>query len=242
MYHTDLAYIHDRGFGEFSRTAASGLLKLFENHGIHQGRVVDLGCGSGIWAKALSESGYQIHGIDISQAMIEFAKERVPEGSFEVGSIYSASFPSCQAVTAIGECLSYLEKGENRQDPVPLFLKIFDSLTPGGLFVFDALAPGQLSPSERIRNFHTGEDWAILIEKREQERILTREITLFRKINVHYRRSEETHRLSLRSPERMRRMLEECGFEVIRLYSYGEISLQEGHYAFLATKPVGLQC
>ena len=52
-YDTDLAYVHDQGFGGFARASAPGLLTLLHDAGIRDGRIVDLGCGSGVWAREL---------------------------------------------------------------------------------------------------------------------------------------------------------------------------------------------
>ena len=76
-YQNDLAYIHDTGFGGFARGSAPGLLSLFRQSGITEGVVVDLGCGSGLWARALADSGYEVIGVDISPAMIELARQPV---------------------------------------------------------------------------------------------------------------------------------------------------------------------
>jgi hypothetical protein len=59
-YENDLAYIHDRGFSEQARRAAPHLVRLLQQSGIREGLVVDLGCGSGVWAKALVDAGYQV--------------------------------------------------------------------------------------------------------------------------------------------------------------------------------------
>ena len=56
-YQADLAYIHDTGFGKFARGSAPGLLSLFRQNAISEGVVVDLGCGSGIWARDLHGKG-----------------------------------------------------------------------------------------------------------------------------------------------------------------------------------------
>ncbi|MFY9574661.1 MAG: class I SAM-dependent methyltransferase, partial [Blastocatellia bacterium] len=61
-YKDDLAYIHDTGFGDFARTAAPGLLEILRTNRIVTGLVVDLGCGSGLWAQALSRAGYEVLG------------------------------------------------------------------------------------------------------------------------------------------------------------------------------------
>ena len=107
-YERDLAYIHDKGFGAFARGSAPGLLKLFQQNRITEGRVVDLGCGSGIWAKELANAGYQVIGVDISPAMIELARQRVPNAEFHVGSFVEFRAPACRAITALGEVFNYL--------------------------------------------------------------------------------------------------------------------------------------
>jgi len=50
-YGEDLAYIHDVGFGDFAWRAAPGVLARLQRHGVDHGTVVDLGCGTGIWAR-----------------------------------------------------------------------------------------------------------------------------------------------------------------------------------------------
>lgn len=63
-YGPDVAHVHDTGHGDFARDAAPGVLALLREAGIHDGLVVDLGCGSGIWAAALTEAGYDVVGVD----------------------------------------------------------------------------------------------------------------------------------------------------------------------------------
>ncbi|MBT4868235.1 MAG: class I SAM-dependent methyltransferase, partial [Planctomycetaceae bacterium] len=42
-YETDLAFVHDSGFGGFANDSAPGLLAAFNKAGINDGPVVDLG-------------------------------------------------------------------------------------------------------------------------------------------------------------------------------------------------------
>jgi SAM-dependent methyltransferase len=73
-YAPDLAAIHDAGFGGFARDAAPGLLRRLRRAGIRDGLVVDIGCGSGIWARALTDAGYDVLGVDVSEAMLQIAR------------------------------------------------------------------------------------------------------------------------------------------------------------------------
>ena len=69
-YRDDLAYIHDAGFGGFATQAAPFVLKLLEDGDIRRGQVVELGCGSGIVAAALTRAGYNVLGFDsVTSAM-----------------------------------------------------------------------------------------------------------------------------------------------------------------------------
>src|SRR5262249_38073721 len=104
-YGDDLAYIHDTGFGDLARNAAPFLVDVLRRRGVQKGLVIDLGCGSGLLARGLSESGYDVLGIDISAAMIALARERVPDGRFLLDSLLIAELPTCVAVAAVGEGL-----------------------------------------------------------------------------------------------------------------------------------------
>jgi SAM-dependent methyltransferase len=238
-YQEDLAYTHDVGHGFFATGAAPGLLALFKRHGINDGLVVDLGCGSGIWARILTDAGYDVLGIDYSKAMIALARKRAPQATFRVGSYLTAELPRCDAVTSVGECFNYLFDRDARTELTGLFGRVHEALRPGGLFVFDILEPGQLRPGERIRRHRIGDDWAVLVEVEEDpaEEVLTRHITSFRRVGKHYRRNEEVHRQRLYHGRDLAADLEGVGFRVRLLRGYGEYRLNRAHAVLLARKP-----
>lgn len=238
-YASDLAYIHDTGFGDFSRSAAPGLLNLLGQSGIHDGLVVDLGCGSGIWARALTDSGYDVLGIDLSPSMLNLARKRAPQASFLEASYLDASLPPCAAVTSIGECLGYCFDEKNRFPALRrLFKRVHDALLPGGIFVFDLAAPGRGSGPSR-RHFK-GDDWATVVEYGvdPHRSILTRRITTFRKIGQTYRRGEEIHNMNLYDPAGVVDALRQTGFKVRIRRDYGGIAFPKGLKAFVARKPL----
>src|SRR5262245_47027206 len=92
-YGDDLAYIHDVGYDYHARGLAAGLLKVLNQAKLAGSVVVDLGCGSGIWAAELKKAGYRPVGVDISPAMIALAKSRVSDGEFHVSSFLDFNFP-----------------------------------------------------------------------------------------------------------------------------------------------------
>jgi SAM-dependent methyltransferase len=238
-YREDLAYIHDVGHANFALRSAPGILKVLEENGIPEGLVVDLGCGSGLWARELLRAGYRVLGIDISEAMVEIAREKAPRAEFRVGSLFEAEIPPCDAVTAVSEVLNYLFDPENEVRGLDLvFGRVYEALRPGGVFVFDLLGPGQV-PGGVSKTFSEGPDWAVLSEKVEdQERgTLTRRIVSFRKVGEHYRRDDEIHRVRLYGPEEVADELGRAGFEVRTMRGYGGYPLSENHAAFVARRP-----
>jgi SAM-dependent methyltransferase len=239
-YKEDLAYIHDVGFGDYALKSAPGILEILARNKIRQGLVVDLGCGSGLWAKELTKARYRVLGIDISASMIEIAQRRVPDAEFRVRSLFETDIPPCDAVTALGEVLNYLFDPANEgRMPVRLFRRVYEALTPRGVFVFDLAEPGQVSLGTTTRGFSDGKDWAVLVEKKEdrERATLTRRITTFRKVGEHYRRADEVHRQRLYKAADVAEELRRVGFRVRTMRSYGRYDLPRAHVAFLARKP-----
>jgi SAM-dependent methyltransferase len=236
-YRDDLAYIHDAGFGGLARAAGGVLLDDLRRRGVGTGLVIDLGCGSGILAEQLAGAGIDVLGIDLSEALIAIARRRVPAGRFRVESLLTAKLEPCVAVAAVGECCNYLfDPGHTVEGLWQLFGRVFEALAPGGLFLFDIAGPGRGSG----RVWAEGDDWAVLVHKEEdaEQRMLTRHITSFRRVDELYRRDHEVHRLRLLGPGEVGRRLEEIGFQVEVLSAYGPLPFAAGHAGFLARKPV----
>jgi SAM-dependent methyltransferase len=240
-YGEDLAYIHDVGHGEFALGSAPGILEILDQNKIREGLVVDLGCGSGLWARELTKAHYRVLGVDISEAMIDLARRRAPDAEFRVGSLLEADIPPCNAVTSIGECLNYLFDPDNDlRRLLRLFQRTYDALASGGVFVFDVAEPGQVPRGTATSGFSRGEDWVVLVEKEENlaRGTLTRRITSFRKVGDHYRRNDEVHRLRLYESSEMARELRGVGFRVRTMRRYGRYPLPRARAAFVARKPV----
>ncbi|WP_299405299.1 class I SAM-dependent methyltransferase [Acaryochloris sp. IP29b_bin.148] len=238
-YQPDLAYIHDVGFGDYAHQAAPALLAQLQSHHLSSGLVVDLGCGSGIWAEYLCQADYQVFGVDLSEAMIELARTRIPQAEFRVDSIFTTPIPACQAVTAIGEVLNYLfDSDRNTSRLVPVFQRIFAALTSGGLFIFDIVEPGQVPPETISQSFREGEDWVVLVEKYEDlsSMTLTRRIITFRQDGSFYRKVEEVHKQQLYDSAEIATQLQQIGFQVQVLDHYGPFQLPIARKAVIACK------
>jgi SAM-dependent methyltransferase len=216
-YGEDLAYIHHHGFGAFAREEAPRLVQLLRSNSVKT--VVELGCGSGIVAHALTKAGFQVQGLDASAAMIRLAKKIAPRAKFRVASYLQAP-PKADAVVAVGEVFNY-----GRASLLPVFRRIRRATR---LFTFDFAGPGRAAV-QTTRTFTLGRDWAVLVKRKEEGRQLTRGIIAFRKLGPRYRRSDEEHVLTLYSPQAMLALLHKAGFQARLRAAHAP-----GHYAVLA--------
>ncbi len=238
MYQEDLAYIHDVGFGDFALKSAPGLLAILKEKGIDKGLIIDLACGSGIWAKILTDSGYEVLGIDLSESMLNLAQKKAPLAQFQVGSLFRLNLPLCDAITCIGEGVNYQFDPHNDDEITQLFQRIYQSLKPGGVFIFDIIEPGYIKGQNPQKNYFTGKDWDILLQTEENKinHILTRKIIIFRQIGDVYRRSEETHSVQLYKSTTIANKLRKVGFKVRIIRGYGDLKFRKAKVGFIAVK------
>jgi SAM-dependent methyltransferase len=237
MYDADLAYIQHHGFGEFARRIGPGILAELRRAGITRGRVLDLGCGDGTWMRTLVENGYAVEGIDQSKDLVRYATRAVRSAVVTVGSLYAAPFPPCDAMTAMGEVLSYRPNPKGTPPSLDrVFRRASAALRPGGVLIFDVLIDGQPMNYETWR---AGPTWAVLTRVSEAPRHhwLTREIVTFRKTRGGYRRRGETHVLRSFGRQALVSELRRVGFRVQARNRYGHVRLPFRRWAFVARKP-----
>jgi len=102
-------------------------------------RVVDCGCGSGIFTKLIHNQGFLASGLDLSQGLIELAGRSYPEIEFIVGDVENLPFDSD---SLDGVLLSGII--HHLPDPSKCAKEIFRVLKPNGVFV--AFDPNRLNP------------------------------------------------------------------------------------------------
>ena len=241
-YAPDLAQVHDSGYGQHAVAAGAFLLEALEAAGIKQGRVVELGCGSGILSGAMASAGFDVWGCDISPAMIRLARRRVPGGEFQVASFVDVRWGECVAVAAVGEIFNYLFDRRNTLAKLArVFERVVQSLVPGGLFLFDVATPGRLGGATQATHMRNTEDWLCVSQATEDaaKQQLRRQITTFTRRGQSglYRRADEIHRLRLYRPEELTSLLRQAGLRrVTTLAGYGDYRFPAGYVGFLCHK------
>jgi SAM-dependent methyltransferase len=103
------------------------------------GRVVDLGCGSGVFTHVLQKRGYRCAGIDLSPKLIEIARTNYSGIDFQVGDIEHLPFED-------GRFDGVLLSGvlHHLPDRSRCAAEVLRILRPGGAFV--AFDPNRMNP------------------------------------------------------------------------------------------------
>lgn len=236
FYQSDLARVHDQDFSSLAREAAYLIKKLAASD---QKTVLDLGSGSGTLAGLLAGSGFEVTGVDYSTDMVELAQQKVPEASFICSSIFDYEPLPCDIISMIGEVVCYLfDHKSDEQHLSALFQKLYSILNPGGFLIFDFLTPDVVTEGHLARRIIERENWSMFVtlDKDASGEILTRDITLFYKVGELYRRSQEIHRQRLYKKSTLQGILEDTGFQIKFLDSYGDEPFRNGHAGLVARK------
>lgn len=138
IYH-DYARLYDRsGQLGFSLRMIHYLEELLAIHPVKGQSILDLACGTGTVAIAMTGKGWQVQGVDGSAEMLHQCKEKSPAGSnIRWSQQDMRSFTSAEPVslvTCLYDSLNYMLTDD---DLVSVFRSVYAALQPGGLFVFD---------------------------------------------------------------------------------------------------------
>lgn len=237
FYGDDLAAIHAEAFEALAAAAADTLLAHVQTEAL-TGRLLDLGCGAGLFSVRLAGNGFSVWGIDLSAALIQRARERLPGGEFVCGSVLDVALPNCSAAVAVGEVFNYATTNDDGE-LARLFQRVFEALEPGGVFLFDLAGPGR---GRIAQAFTEGDDWAVGMIATELDDILVRRISSFRRTqNGDWRRTFEEHRLRLWSAADVTKRLATVGFVAELLDTYAGMTMPPALQVYLARKPRSAQ-
>lgn len=131
-----------------------------ENHGK---KLLDLGCGPGIYSELFAERGFDVTGLDISERSINYAKE----SSFKKKLNIDYQLKSYLDMDYTEEfdiiTLIYCDFGVlNTEEREKLLKKIYKALKPGGILIFDVFSQNEYHAKEENTNwvYENGGYWS----------------------------------------------------------------------------------
>ena len=189
--------------------------------------VLDLACGTGSLSLLLARRGYRVIGADLSSDMLAEAEQKaqaLPE---------NRPFFICQpmqrlrlaepvdAVICALDSLNYVTKPA---DCRKTFRRVYDALTPGGLFVFDINTPAKLRGLDGQVFLDETDDTYCVWRTEYRRGLCTYYMDLFTLAeDGSWDRSFELHRQRGYSVEQLTQWLEEAGFSEIRTWGDGKL-------------------
>jgi len=104
------------------------------------GVALDAACGTGRHAAILSSKGWEVIGVDATEAMFERARAKVPAATFHSGRLQALPVETdCIDLVVCGLALSHVE------DLAPVYAEFARVLRPGGRFITTDMHPTMCS-------------------------------------------------------------------------------------------------
>ena len=245
------APIYQRGqYLRFSELLAESVLpEYLAEMGIEARDLLDIACGEGSYAVAMSKRGYKATGIDQSHRMIDLAQKRSKAEhapvNFLVEDMRSITFfDSFDLVTCFFDSLNYMLTIKDLQE---VFKNTYQALRPGGYFIFDmntiyGLAVNWMQEKTYI---HNEADDFIEIHQQSydyENQVATMLVTIFIQRGHLWERIEETHRERGYPIADIQFLLSEAGFEIAGMYGSlkkrSEVQITSPRVWFTVCKPV----
>lgn len=108
---------------------------LLADYGVNEGIVLDLACGTGEITRRLRSFGYDMIGLDMSEAMLSEAQEKCPDVLFLHQDMREMElYGTVKACVCICDGMNYLCSTE---DFVNVLKKVNNYLDKDGIFIFD---------------------------------------------------------------------------------------------------------
>lgn len=223
--YTSFAEVYDIFMDNVSYEEWAGYLcGVLQEHGISDGLVLELGCGTGNLAMQFSEAGYDMIGVDASPEMLEIAVDKKVAGGYDILYLLQDMrefelYGTVRAVVSACDSINYITEPE---DLVQVFRLVNNYLDPSGIFVFDFNTDYKYR--EVLGNRTIAEDreessfiWDNYYE--EETRINEYELTLFiREEDGRYGKYQETHYQKGYTLEEMKEYLRRAGMEFVAAY------------------------
>lgn len=198
------------------------LCKILAQHGITDGLVLDLGCGTGKMTRLMSEQGYDMTGIDNAAEMLQIAAMEPGEVPilYLLQDMQDLELDGCvRAVYSVCDCVNYVLDEEKLQQA---FSRVHEYLEEDGAFIFDVNTSYKYTKLLAENTFAESRDEGSFIWDNyydEEERINEYDLTLFiPEGDELYRRYTETHYQRNYETETLLKLLKNAGFTDICVY------------------------
>ena len=223
----DFAWFYHRYWNEEFHGLAFPILERIWLPRVPDGaRILDVCCGTGYLAGLLAARGYRVAGVDVSAAMIAYARENVPEAEFTVADAARFHLPcGFDAAVSTFDSLNHILSREDLEIGLSQYGR--RSQTRRHVCVRRAARSGLPDPLGEsfalVRDDHvltiTGSGYDF------RSRLARCTLTMFRLLEGAWRRSDVTIVERCYPPQEIDRALERAGFGETACYDAGDLGM-----------------
>lgn len=233
------AWFYNRYWGEeYSRPALAIFNVIFFPHVPVGSRILDLCCGTGQIAAGLLQHGYQVIGLDGSEAMLRFARQNAPAATFLHADARSFQLPQrVDAVLSAFDSLNHLMELASLRK---VFANVHSVLADDGIFLFD-LNLEEESELETNTLDVVEEDHVLVARASydQHDKLKRYELTMFQLEDDVWQRSDLTLYQRYYDHDEVLDALAEAGFSRVKTYDarreFG-FTISDGRMFYLARK------
>lgn len=206
------AWIYNKHWGSFATQVVPVLERLVLNDLPPGARILDLCCGTGQLAHALSAQGFSMTGIDGSESMIAIARENAPDAAFRVDD--ARDFTIDVEFHAALSTFDSLNHVMSLDELTNVFRNVYGALKGGGVFVFDLNMEEGYRTRWRGSHGHVEDDHVCIARSSypPEEGIGKTEITMFFREGDRWERADVTLLQRCYAKDEILNALESVGF------------------------------
>lgn len=223
MMYEGFANVYDHMMNHIPyETWFENLLQYLHEKGVLNGRICELGCGTGVMTEKFAAAGYDMIGLDKSVDMLAIAKQKQEESGSDILYLHQNMEEMeldgpVDAMLSVCDSVNYLLHEEEMNK---LFSRVKTYVKPGGYFIFD------LKTAYCYRNIIGNQTWVEQDEEvsyiwenyfYEDQDINEYMLTIFRKQadSELYERTEEAHYQRAYDMDTLKRLIEKNGLALV---------------------------
>ena len=199
------------GWNYFPEAFGEQLLLWLEENQVKVKSSLDLACGTGVLCEILYAKGIDASGMDFSEGMIEIAKNRNSEISYEVADMITyRPEKKFDLVTCTGDAINHIME---LSDVAKIFQNVYDYLAEDGCFIFDILSEKEVPMAEPIDLDFSEEVKAQFMVTTDQDGYINLKTTVYESDGQQF---EENIRETVHDEKEICKLLTNVGFQLIK--------------------------
>ncbi|MFQ3542705.1 class I SAM-dependent methyltransferase [Halobacillus rhizosphaerae] len=184
--------------------------------------ILDLGCGTGEITCRLSEAGFQLTGVDLSEEMLSLAAQKSPGTKInwlhqDIRELKGLENFDC--IVSFCDVLNYITTEEDLQR---VFKNAYHSLTDSGLFIFDVHSLHHIQDhllGETFAEVYDDISYIWLCDPGDMNDTVVHDLTFFLQSEDVYERFDEQHVQRGYSVSEIERQITSAGFQLLNICS-----------------------